>query len=154
MPERQIVRFSTRKLSLVEIWRESLNLLRLRDFAAARTAPSSTATVAGVPREAPSRARRTHGLFVSSHTKFQCVRTEGWLAAALLRSIESTRDEFLGTSPLVLHYILNGYISCTDSCHMCQTLLRTNLLYHTNFLHSRHAEEINTESLIENTVHT
>ena len=34
MPERQIVRFSTRKLSLVEIWRESLNLLRLRDFAA------------------------------------------------------------------------------------------------------------------------
>ena len=36
MPERQIVRFSTRKLSLVEIWRESLNLLRLRDFAAAR----------------------------------------------------------------------------------------------------------------------
>ena len=77
MPERQIVRFSTRKLSLVEIWRESLNLLRLRDFAAAHTAPSST--VAGVPREAPSRARRTHGLFVSSHTKFQCVRTEGWL---------------------------------------------------------------------------
>ena len=54
MPERQIVRFSTRKLSLVEIWRESLNLLRLRDFAAAHTAPSST--VAGVPREAPSRA--------------------------------------------------------------------------------------------------
>ena len=42
MPERQIVRFSTRKLSLVEIWRESLNLLRLRDFAAERTAPSST----------------------------------------------------------------------------------------------------------------
>ena len=77
MPERQIVRFSTRKLSLVEIWRESLNLLRLRDFAAAHTAPSST--VAGVPREAPSRARRTHGLFVSSHTKFQCVRSEGWL---------------------------------------------------------------------------
>ena len=91
MPERQIVRFSTRKLSLVEIWRESLNLLRLRDFAAARrrrhladaaiaaafTAPSSR--VAGVPQEAPSRARRTHGLFVSSHTKFQCVRTEGWL---------------------------------------------------------------------------
>jgi hypothetical protein len=50
MPERQIVRFSTRKLSLVEIWRESLNLLRLRDFAAytaaaadaAHTAPSSS----------------------------------------------------------------------------------------------------------------
>ena len=66
MPERQIVRFSTRKLSLVEIWRESLNLLRLRDFAAAHTAATAAAaathtppssTVAGVPREAPSRAR-------------------------------------------------------------------------------------------------
>ena len=64
MPERQIVRFSTRKLSLVEIWRESLNLLRLRDFAAAHTAADAAAThiapsstVAGVPREAPSRAR-------------------------------------------------------------------------------------------------
>ena len=64
MPERQIVRFSTRKLSLVEIWRESLNLLRLRDFTAARIAADATASahttpcsrVAGVPREAPSRA--------------------------------------------------------------------------------------------------
>ena len=92
MPERQIVRFSTRKLSLVEIWRESLNLLRLRDFAAAQTAAAThiapSSRVAGVPREAPSRARRTHGLFVSSHTKFQCVRTEGWLASCSIVEVD------------------------------------------------------------------
>ena len=90
MPERQIVRFSTRKLSLVEIWRESLNLLRLRDFAAAHTAADAapSSRVAGVPREAPSCARRTHGLFVSSHTKFQCVRTEGWLASCSIVEVD------------------------------------------------------------------
>ena len=65
MPERQIVRFSTRKLSLVEIWRESLNLLRLRDFAAAHTAASAhtalSSRVAGVPfaGRAEPRAART-----------------------------------------------------------------------------------------------
>ena len=96
MPERQIVRFSTRKLSLVEIWRESLNLLRLRDFAAAHTAADAAASAhaapssrgAGVPREAPIRARHTHGLFVCSHTKFQCVRTEGWLASCSIVEVD------------------------------------------------------------------
>ena len=67
-------------------------------------APSST--VAGVTREAPSRARaaRTACSWVRIQNSNVCALKAGWLAAALLRSIESTRDEFLGTShPTPLH---------------------------------------------------
>ena len=119
MPERQIVRFSTRKLSLVEIWRESLNLLRLRDFAAARRrrhlADAGTSPTPPSPRRTPHqvvgwlvcrgkrrsvRATRTACSCVRIQNSNVCALKAGWLAAALLRSIESTRDEFLGISPL------------------------------------------------------